>query len=114
MIVCQLFDIHTEAGYDAFWEHGVGAMSWTRIVKDGVRGSHRALYIVVPDNRWEHGVPLCLYVEHETNNWAHDGPVKGWDGNIEKPTLSPSIQVLQDGKPTGWHGWLRAGVLEDA
>lgn len=31
-----------------------------------------------------------------------------WDGNLERPTLSPSIQ-----RTTGcrWHGWLRNGVL---
>ena len=40
-----------------------------------------------------------------------------WDGNREKPTLSPSINILQldeAGKRTGehWHGWLRDGVFQ--
>lgn len=30
-----------------------------------------------------------------------------WDGNIEKPTLTPS--VLQSGLPCKWHGYLTAG-----
>lgn len=30
-----------------------------------------------------------------------------WDGNLEKPTLSPSVW-----QPGHWHGWLRAGVWE--
>ena len=32
-----------------------------------------------------------------------------WDGNEEKPTLSPSIQKLT---PCRWHGYLRAGIFE--
>lgn len=34
-----------------------------------------------------------------------------WDGNREKPTLSPSVHHLIDGK-THWHGYLRAGIWE--
>ena len=33
----------------------------------------------------------------------------GWDGNIESPTITPSINVI--GR---WHGWLRNGILETA
>lgn len=36
-------------------------------------------------------------------------PVWAWDGNKEKPTLTPSINVIGV-----WHGWLRAGKLIDA
>lgn len=36
-----------------------------------------------------------------------------WDGNIEKPTLSPSIKSLggDNGKTEMWHGHLVAGVF---
>jgi hypothetical protein len=39
-----------------------------------------------------------------------------WDGNLERPTLTPSINCLakKDGKPTGgcgWHGFITAGVI---
>lgn len=42
--------------------------------------------------------------------------VWGWDGNTEKPTLTPSIDCIaeKDGKPTGgcgWHGHITAGVM---
>jgi len=42
--------------------------------------------------------------------------VWGWDGNRERPTLTPSINCIaeKDGKPTGgcgWHGFITAGVL---
>lgn len=33
-----------------------------------------------------------------------------WDGNREKPTLSPSLQRMGG---CGWHGFLRAGVFEE-
>lgn len=35
-----------------------------------------------------------------------------WDGNREKPTISPSV-LLYGGLSDGhWHGWLRNGVWE--
>lgn len=39
-----------------------------------------------------------------------------WDGNVERPTLTPSINCIaeKDGKPTGgcgWHGYITNGVL---
>ncbi len=43
--------------------------------------------------------------------------VWGWDGNRDRPTLTPSINCLaeKDGKPTGgcgWHGFITAGVIK--
>lgn len=42
--------------------------------------------------------------------------VWGWDGNLDKPTLNPSINCLaeKDGKPAGgcgWHGHITNGVI---
>jgi hypothetical protein len=42
--------------------------------------------------------------------------VWGWNGNVEKPTLTPSINCIaeKDGKPTGgcgWHGFITNGVI---
>ena len=39
-----------------------------------------------------------------------------WDGNLERPTITPSINCIaeKDGKPTGgcgWHGFITAGVM---
>ena len=44
-----------------------------------------------------------------------DGPVWGWDGDLERPTLTPSIN--SEGGPGPWykwHGYLRAGELVTA
>jgi hypothetical protein len=43
---------------------------------------------------------------------GHAGPSWQWDGNREKPTLSPSIFVGMRDTPPGWHGFVRAGVME--
>lgn len=42
--------------------------------------------------------------------------VWGWDGNIDKPTLRPSINCIaeKEGRPTGgcgWHGFITNGVM---
>lgn len=43
------------------------------------------------------------------NVWA-------WDGNYDRPTITPSINCIaeKDGKPTGgcgWHGFITNGVM---
>jgi hypothetical protein len=45
-----------------------------------------------------------------------DGPQWTWDGNFERPTLTPSIRIMDRyyADPLArevWHGWLRAGVF---
>jgi len=35
------------------------------------------------------------------------GPRWSWDGNIERPTLKPSINIRNE----HWHGWLTDGVF---
>lgn len=35
----------------------------------------------------------------------HESPSWDWDGNMDAPTLSPSVHHVGH-----WHGWLRGGV----
>jgi hypothetical protein len=43
--------------------------------------------------------------------------VWGWDGNVDRPTLTPSINcrtTKDDGTPAGgcgWHGYISSGVI---
>lgn len=37
------------------------------------------------------------------------GPAWAWDGNLESPTLRPSLHMLRLCK---WHGYLTAGIFE--
>ncbi len=42
--------------------------------------------------------------------WTHGDPPKchtwQWDGNRERPTLTPSVHA-----PGRWHGWIRGGRM---
>lgn len=47
---------------------------------------------------------------------ANSLSVWAWDGNLERPTVTPSINCIaeKDGKPTGgcgWHGFITNGVM---
>lgn len=45
-------------------------------------------------------------VEPDRHTWL-------WDGNREKPTLSPSVwHDPRSGSVHEWHGWIRAGRME--
>lgn len=110
---CETYDEFFAAGA------GVGAYMWSELgsgIKDDEE-RHLVLYLKVPS---DNGPPpinrqgyviLCLYVSRESDNWAKPGPVKAWDGNREKPTLSPSIQVNFGDGLMGWHGFLINGEL---
>lgn len=53
----------------------------------------------------QRGIPISTG-QKEKSHWL-------WDGNREKPTLSPSIWHrgdLQTPPQCSWHGWLRRGV----
>lgn len=73
-----------------------GASVWLR---DAVREQPAVLVFVCPCGC---GATVRIPVKpFDPMGWT-------WDGNLERPTLSPSIQ-----RTTGcrWHGWLRNGVL---
>ena len=94
--------------YDAFFAYGPGAMAWEED-KEG----RRVLYFLAPPRpgwvcRFE---TARIHTETDGKDWTNPGPVKGWDGNIERPTFSPSIW-LSDRK--GWHGFIRNGDLHSA
>ena len=100
--------------YELLWDGAPGTYLWS---EDVVTGG-RTLLLAVPDIVHGQSATLVrIYVEHAADNWAVSGPAHGWDGNIEEPTLSPSIQVMTgvDGKAVpGWHGWLQHGELRSA
>jgi len=88
--------------------HAVGDFSWRFYPAEAgdLAGQVAGLAIVLPGLN---GQPVHSYQpvvrgapvsEPGLNAW-------GWDGNIEAPTLSPSILLHNQ-----WHGFLRAGRLE--
>ena len=90
--------------YEEFFKMGVGAYFW-RVDLEG----RRVLWLLTPDQRVKiKASPVVLYMEHAVGDWAQPGPVNGWDGDEEEPTLSPSIVAGP------WHGFLRNGQLVEA
>ena len=93
----------------------VGDFAWGR------EGSRDTLHLIVPDEVGDGLLGdadiLHLYPgAHAESNWARSGPVNGWDGNREFPTLKPSIQArgIRPGEKDpsdGWHGFFVRGRL---
>ena len=98
--------------WKGFWSHGVGAMQWRLLFDQNGIGPVRVLIVLLPRDGMLRGDPHRLFVERQPDNWSCPGPVKDWDGDLERPTLTPSIQTLP--AEGGWHGYIRAGNLIDA
>ena len=99
--------------WTGFWAYGLGAMQWRSVVCDrNGFGPIRALIVRLPRDGVIGGEVHRLYVERQPDNWAAPGPVKAWDGDLERPTLTPSIQTLP--AEGGWHGYITEGNLVDA
>ena len=91
---------------DAFWDYGPGAFCWSDLHEGGVVHKN-VLWLRVPHPTNPKGELILLYPGGcQPNNWAAPGPCNRWDGNLDEPTLSPSILA-----PGVWHGYLRKGKL---
>jgi hypothetical protein len=80
----------------------VGEFAWGD--ENGVRYIMIALPCpspTAPDNYILNYLPVCT-VNKADKAWL-------WDGNLDAPTLSPSIHCIGH-----WHGWVRAGTLVEA
>ena len=78
--------------------------------EDGGVWDGRAIWIAMPYDASRSGHPWhCLAVYRE----GEEAPPHGWlwDGNMDHPTLSPSI-ACGDPAARDWHGYLTAGRLE--
>ena len=85
----------------AYWAEGPGAMCWRELQDDdGV--AHLALMVRLPGDQGA----SPIYPMHQPNNWCRPGPKFGWNGDRERPTFRPSIQM-----PDGWHGFITHGEL---
>lgn len=75
--------------------HGVGGYPW----------AFGHIIFVCPNGRRCGGligpVPHEKDADHQCYTW-------GWDGNLEKPTLTPSFNCVGG---CGWHGHITAGVM---
>lgn len=108
-----------EDWYDEFFGPHSRPGDWIWSRTDG----HRTMLIIFPligmapalHNQLEQngGELIHIHVNHQPNprGWADHGPINGWDGDEDSPTLHPSIFVRGLESSPGWHGFLQAGQL---
>lgn len=66
------------------------------------KGERCGMLIALPGRDGKVSVGACPFPNAPDNH-----PGWSWDGNVDKPTLSPSIHRLGS-----WHGFLKAGRFE--
>ena len=88
---------------DAQEQGRVGAFFFSE-TEDGDQ-RYLSLVVVIPDHGENHAELASLPLRPAT---PRNGRASWeWDGNRERPTLSPSLH-----RPGVWHGYIRAGRLE--
>lgn len=94
-------------------DEAIGSFSIAPNGVEGYPGSTAHIMFVCPNGR------RCsiLLGPHFVDRPNPDGLcIWQWDGNMERPTIDPSINCVsvKDGKPTGgcgWHGSITNGVM---
>ena len=89
------------ANWKEFMRHGIGAMLWSRDAETGLR----TLLVRVPDGQGG-ASNIRIFPQRTPKDWAKAGEIMGWDGNVDEPTLRPSVDV-----PGAWHGFIVRGAL---
>lgn len=70
-----------------------------------MRDGKRILLVVIPCPGRDNGIWSEWSIDHRN----HCGAQWSWNGNEDKPTLSPSLHAVGV-----WHGWVRDGQLIEA
>jgi hypothetical protein len=104
--LCRVADIDHAQGYiPGDFEIGY--------VKDGDL-RYRMFWVVLPCEGGElHGLPINAPGEALPDGVGR--PMWTWDGNEEKPTLTPSVLTWRgkvENRQEVWHGFIRAGRAE--
>jgi len=94
---------HASKG-ESFFEYPVGHFYWQ--VSEDL--TEIWLWMKLPRQDNDEGSPCILPVRPTS-----DTPSWGWDGNIERPTLNPSVfhDPRNPASPHHWHGWIRSGQM---
>lgn len=64
------------------------------------------VWLAIPSPTCGGWTPIRIAVNRGPNL---PGKAWGWDGNADKPTLTPSVHTYGH-----WHGWVRGGQLVEA
>ena len=105
---CRRIDLPLDGSrWTALLEAGEGAFAFGTLF-DG-RRSMTTIMVHIPYTAMHDSVhTLAVHLAGESR--PHE-PSWQWDGNSDKPTLSPSIACGQDGE-RDWHGYMTVGRLE--
>ena len=99
---CGTLDLRTDDSPDCRAEahaHGAGAF-WWRATRDGTWILHALIPAPGRPGWCESAWPILPARLQNGSGWE-------WDGNVERPTLRPSLHAVGV-----WHGWMREGQLE--
>lgn len=92
------------------WDGPPGSFRWSQDSEHG----YRTLWFKLPNGA--HGMiaiaPLPLGVQKADKEGVLRPAVWSWDGNVEEPTLQPSIRHGQPGQSWYWHGFLTRGFFK--
>lgn len=66
----------------------------------GIEGDRAWMVVMLPGEKHAECIPLNRKGPTGERTW-------GWDGNLEKPTLQPSIHYVGH-----WHGYMTSGRLK--
>lgn len=77
---------------------------------ENFRGNSLELWVLVPDRNAAAG-ETCLGACIVRSAPGARAPIWTWDGNKDRPTLSPSIKI-EGANGEAWHGFLRNGRFE--
>ena len=106
MFQCRYFPKFFTPYYDEVWDYGPGAFTWT-----GKWGVPNAMWVLVPGPNPAGALPIRIRVKQGGTSGGKDenGAWWSWNGNMQRPTLRPSINYAGV-----WHGFISDGVMESA
>ena len=99
-----------------------GAFSWTQTYSNPGVITHLSICVPLPTTGWDPGERLRVLRVYRTGEARPEAETAWeWDGNLDKPTINPSIGVTLNrvddrsnrvDEGYAFHGWLKGGVLE--
>lgn len=91
------FEATPRPGDFRFWNEGMDAT-------DQAEAVHFFEFACPRTGKYCGAIRCALQKPAETPSW-------GWDGNMQAPTLRPSVNCISG---CGWHGWVTNGEFSDA
>lgn len=102
----DLTDADPDTGSHRSWYDGFDRIEARGDWFWNLRGGRRTMILAIPcalaRRDWQWSMWSIGYVNHSGASWS-------WDGDDQRPTLTPSLHAVGI-----WHGWVRGGELVEA